>query len=737
MSNIKVTDGVTALLEVQPNAISSIVKYLPGLDHIALQSPAFVQLLETPVDQVPKDAAIKAGISVQEPVAIDSKTLKLTLNADISGSVALIRPGDKEKTPLLDSDPEDEGISFNRNQCYMALALNASVSADVKDTSGKLNFGIHPGASAAFTCYRRFEPTPGVTTFKDLVTESIAAYTIPAAVEDLESMAEGSVATVDLNGSLKLSASADLLALTNPLASIDLPAGLGSVGVNAGGKVTVSASFEVTGGHQIRVHKLGPNEVVLGYYRKTGTTEQFGVTASAGVTADMGKFELFSLVLQQVSPDAKADEEALKNGGLNTKQISAIKDAVKAGIDRKLQASLSEQLSLMQSHEAAFLYRIDLTKLDAAKGRPALESALQGDLTALPDDDSELPAGIKRVKSIFTETRKKKTVFKLNLLGIYNVFSISELTLKGMVVVDDDKGDVTVLDQASASRISGVVDNFRLDADGKKKLRRLLAESFLLTVVYKASGGAHERPQQSASHSFFKLSQNASQHTMEDAFNLARTLNLPVAPDIDALLGSLDEFGPFTADAEVSYRADLTPALFLDANHQARPVEQYEDIGLKALLAIVGPDDNDDWRRIPAEHPVIFQAMKKIGYVGSTEFKNLFPALNNVQVAGIGADYLTIVWCMNQLGVRLSDIQAFLSDPKNNNINLKTDPAFLKKRHKLADRMKHVASDTREEFGAPWGLVAMFLASGGKASAEVQIANAHLEGGAFAGQINQ
>src|ERR1039458_3598353 len=88
MSNIKVTDGVTALLEVQPNAISSIVKYLPGLDHIALQSPAFVQLLETPVDQVPKDAAIKAGISVQEPVAIDSKTLKLTLNADISGSVA-------------------------------------------------------------------------------------------------------------------------------------------------------------------------------------------------------------------------------------------------------------------------------------------------------------------------------------------------------------------------------------------------------------------------------------------------------------------------------------------------------------------------------------------------------------------------------------------------------------------------------------------------------------------------
>jgi hypothetical protein len=81
-------------------------------------------------------------------------------------------------------------------------------------------------------------------------------------------------------------------------------------------------------------------------------------------------------------------------------------------------------------------------------------------------------------------------------------------------------------------------------------------------------------------------------------------------------------------------------------------------------------------------------------------------------------------------------MQAFLSDPKNKKVDLERNPTFAALRRKLADQMKHVASDNREEFGAPWGLVAMYLASGRKAPADVRIANAKLPGALYAGQNN-
>ena len=47
------------------------------------------------------------------------------------------------------------------------------------------------------------------------------------------------------------------------------------------------------------------------------------------------------------------------------------------------------------------------------------------------------------------------------------------------------------------------------------------------------------------------------------------------------------------------------------------------------------------------------------------------------------------------------------------------DPAGVRK--KLQDRLADVVSKTKPLFGEPWGLVAMFLASGGKAGAHVRI----------------
>src|SRR3974390_2805522 len=145
MSKIQVTHTASVLFEVQPHPLSSIVEYVPKLDRVALQAPAFVQLLEKPVDQIPKDASIETGISVGQPVVVAAKNRKLTINAEVSGSLGCIRPDPHlAGTPLLESDPVDEGITFERKQCYMTLALTASVSAGLMGSSGEMNFGTGP-----------------------------------------------------------------------------------------------------------------------------------------------------------------------------------------------------------------------------------------------------------------------------------------------------------------------------------------------------------------------------------------------------------------------------------------------------------------------------------------------------------------------------------------------------------------------------------------------------------------
>jgi hypothetical protein len=731
MSNIKITDGVSVLLNVEGNTASSIAKYIPKLDNIALQVPAFADLLGRTIDKIPKGASIATGISIEEPVAISATNLKLTINAQVGGSIELIMHAEKDgkdeekdedETPLLESDPMEECPTFKRNQCYVAVALNASASAGLSGSRGKLNFGIEPGASVAFTCYRRCEPTPGQTTLGNLVQASIAGYTIPATLEDLRSMPEGAVATVEFNGSLKLSGSANLLSFANPLASVDLPADVGTLGVKAGGTITVSAAFEVSGGHQIRAHKVGANEVVLGYYRKNGFTSQFGVTASAGVTAGVGGGDLFSLVLEQISSSAKADQEALEDAKLSKKQISDIQAAVKAGIDRKLEVSLSDQFSFLKSHEAAFLYRISLDKLNAA-GCEALANALRGDLKSLPDDDSPLPAGIARMKSVLSKTRETKTVFKINLLGIYNWFSISKLISSGRVMVDDDKGELNIVDKASASRVTGAANNFRLNDHGKRDLSRLLAESFLFTTAYTSSGGP--MPDLSAIHTFFTMSHNTNLDDLKDWIALARTLDLEVPAAFDQVIGG--KLGPGAVTAETGYTPALTPTLFLNADGKARDVTEYERIGREALLAVV----HEEYRRFPFE---TFKKMKKVGITKSREFKDLFPHSNEVELETLGADYITIKWwadSMRGLGERLVEMRDYRQ--KNPHADLKNDKKFGKLRHRLADQMKHVAGNTQAGFGEAWGLVAMYLASGRGASANVRITNAKLPGALYAG----
>ena len=62
------------------------------------------------------------------------------------------------------------------------------------------------------------------------------------------------------------------------------------------------------------------------------------------------------------------------------------------------------------------------------------------------------------------------------------------------------------------------------------------------------------------------------------------------------------------------------------------------------------------------------------------------------------------------------------------------DPQFEKLRGQLASHLRDVAAKAHDQFGAPWGLVAMFLAGGGRARAEMRITSPRV---VFAGGVPQ
>ena len=100
--------------------------------------------------------------------------------------------------------------------------------------------------------------------------------------------------------------------------------------------------------------------------------------------------------------------------------------------------------------------------------------------------------------------------------------------------------------------------------------------------------------------------------------------------------------------------------------------------------------------------------MRAIGNVQSGQFHQLFPDLPTQAVSVIGVDYINIVWwteAMVKTGVKLQAILQFLSQPGNSH----ADPKFLKLKHDLADQLANLAGRTRQDFGGPWGLLAMSL----------------------------
>lgn len=705
MPNIKLTDQFGLDADVKPADTSALLKYFQQLPSLQLNNIDLSKVGGLTLDQ-PAITSLKTGVSFQNGIPLGQGKPDISIGAGLHGSFALLVRAPGAETLL---DVLADNIEIPEGACYVAFGIDASVGASAETGSGLLKFGVAPGATVRIANYREYPLKAGVTLL-DALREAVGNFTIPARADDLAGLVDGCLATVTGTGSLRLSVTADLLALSNPLASVSLPAPLPTLAVSAGGSVQVGAAYEVGCEYQICAHKLDARRVRLGWYREQSSEVSVRATLSESVSAGFGSTDLFSTIVGAISSNPAADLNELSQAGLSDSQKAAIQAAVNAAVARKLELALATEISAVRYGDAAFLYEIDLPAL-TAESRQALEQALRGDLTGL--HGGALP-GITCAQSVWEKARATSVKLNVNLLGILNFGSIATLTQRGMVLFEPATGALVVTDQATAARIQSTQVNFGADT---QKLRQVLAESFLITAAYHGTRRIAGGPSLHCSHSFFDLENSTGRDSMRRKIQAGVALGLFAARDAAPPEG-VDDFGRTMIHATTEYDDSLATALFLNASGAPFGHEFYEDMGRRAVLFLVGEDDADSARRGPATDGDLWARMK---VQGQANFAALFPNLPAPLLRAVIADYSTIMWWADAMAGAAQRLAAIRQWFGRNPTASADDPAFVRLRQDLASHLKDVAATTREEFGEPWGLVAMNEAASRRAGATILI----------------
>lgn len=710
MPAINLTDSVGAEIDAELNDDSALARYLKGLSKLKFAGLKFADIANVPLDQAPLNS-VDTGITFTQPINVGGSS-ELKIGTGVSGGIKLLSAKDEE---LFDPAMYDDPIPISANEVYVAVSTTAQVTPEFTSSAGDLSFGLSGGSDLRYSSYRLFAKvgSAGFPLWLDALKESITNFVIPRDVDDLRRMSNGSVATVAGRGSLKVSGEVELLSAINPLASLNLLEPFGELELSSGGSIKVGASFEISGAFQIRVQRLAADKARLGIYRERGKEFSVKAVAAIGASVAVGDFKPLEPLLNAISSNPHADFEKLK-AELDEGKVQTIKKVVEAGISRKLEIALALELTSQSTSTAAFLFEIELDKLDA-NGKMALHRALGGDLTGLPAQQN-LPVGISLVRTILTEVTKKKHALKFNLLGIFNFISVSTLILNGRVMFEPATGELVITDTATASRISA--STFNLAADGEK-LRKVLTESVLISAAYRCSKLVLAQPELKIAHTAFELHSKTKRSEMKDNLDVFSALNLMSDAEKKEILSSATQFGRTTLYAETAYDNALVDKVFLN-NAKPRPQTDYESAGRKALALLVQSGEAAQERRLPATDDQLWKEMTQVGQPNFDAIDRLRTLPANL-LGAIRSDYTVIMWwsrSMREMGEALAAVREFIS--QHPGADPEAEP-FKELRKKLASKLKEVASNTKSEFGDPWGVIAMDQASGQKASAEAVI----------------
>jgi hypothetical protein len=612
--------------------------------------------------------------------------------------------------PKITLAPKVQAV-LRADAVYAGLEVTGSFGAGATVAAGDLSFGLNAASSVTFAFDKTFATAAPAPTLGDAVGRMLAAFVIPASVADLGMLAQGDVASVSGQGSLKLTAGFDIAAPVNPLASVKLPLNAGSLDVKDGLMAGVSAAVTLSGGYRIQACGLAGGAVGLRFEKRKGAEFRTDITASASASVKYGGADLLAGMLGAIGPGG-ADPALL--AGLTDEETQTFNAALKEGVDHSLQASLDLALSTAAEDDALFEYEIQPGALDEAS-TAAVNHALRGDLTTLTGLQS--PAGVTLRGSMLTRLWSRGVSLKVNLLGIVNLISLAKLVAKCEILSDPSGGGVTIKETAQSDRISAISDPYLR----QEALRKAIFEAVLVTTTYRASG-AVAMPNLHCANLHFVANRNTSEATVRGYLNWFAGLNMIARGDVAAALAGYGGEAASTCLLRTELDDAACENLFL-ADGVARGEAYYREFGRQALRAMLHPESGgiEQARYRFLDAGATWTRAVEIG--PSPELRRLIP-LNpmdprfDMVLAVVTGDLYDILWwaeSMAKAAAALLVMRQFLKgrDP----LGLKDDPQFQRRCENLQQLMMQVVAKSKARFGEPWGMVALFWSAGSPAGA--------------------
>lgn len=707
--DIKITDQLDKPISnetVDPSHPSSLINYLKTeLLHFAVLPDFLARKDETLSVAATRPIEFKADVKEGFQFGNTKPEIDITPQSEVA-----IRVNASPGSEVVDGDVFRVAAQVPERTGYVSVGFQGALDLGVSGSVGDLTFGLDADTGIRLDYFKAFPLGPGEPELADALVETMSTYVIPADISDLTALNINDIAAVSGSGSLQISGGISVSVVPNPLVSVNLPLNVGTVAVKAGVVAGLSASFTISGNYQVRARKIDSATIELSFLRAHGTAWKTDLSSSGGISATVGSFDLISALLTAISTDPTHDKRQLAS--LKPEEREALASAIKTGLDHSLKASIDLVLASSSDDGAAFQYYVQPAKLTAAASL-AVHKALDGDLgllTAMEDTMQQggiLAPGLQMRNSLLTEVRKHGTRLKINLLGIVNLVTISELMLKGETLTDDVTGDVTINETVTGNRISAITTPL----DRNEALRKALFNSIMVTTSYRA-GRTIGLPTLDCQQVHFALNQKTNQQILSDYLNWFCALRL-LTPSEKA--GPLSQFaggGASTCVLRTSFADGNCTAMFFDAAGNLRPKSDFLEIGRLAMRALLDPDQDPDRLRYQIVDDALWPRALAIG--ASPALGTLVGlSTEDPRVGVLVGDVLSITdWAdaMSQVGIRVQDVRTFVgnADPSS----LAQNNIFRQKSGALQSKLASVVKTSKLRFDEPWGMVCLYWAAG-------------------------
>jgi hypothetical protein len=702
MADLHITDGFGLNASVDLNDDSPFAKL--KLSHISSLRQALKDEISKPIDQTSLKS-FDFGADWSTPTSSLTDGVTVTGGAGVSGAISIVRPADKT---LFPDDNKSPKIELTPDQCWVGIEINATAKAGVQASGNGFGAGIKGDTKLALTTHtliqRRGDKFPVLL---DALKAALDNFYIANTTAALRAMPLGIACVSELDGAVTITGSYQLPISVNALASADLPFNE-TISVQPADTVSLTGSIAFSGDLIVRTRKLNADTLEIGVYKKHGTTLTAAFTAEAGVELDLGSTDIAAPILKAVFPGANTKDAGVTGD-------DALDDALSDSVDRSLSISMNAACSAATTDEAAVIYQLDLSATDADATDAALKSALRGDWTLL----AKLP-NARFIRNIVTDAKEYKHKIAINLFGIYNAEDVATY-LRSSTILHDGDGQISVIDKASASRISVASTPYAANPD---KLRTALAQDFLATMTY-AIVASKLQAGIAIQQSYFLYDKALTRQEMIDQILLGAALQLFTRDEWTGTLAANPVFPHAHISATAKYdNAAALKLFFADpAQHTARTRADLERVGRNALIASIDPNDPAGTQRLAVlNEDQTWSAMDANGNTGA--FKTI-PGLTQLPAPVLGAvaaDWTAIAWwadAMTQVAPRLAGVLNYLANVPPGDFS--TDPDFMARRKTLQVILASVAKNTHAAFAGGWGMAVTYALAGPNAERTIDI----------------